>query len=131
MRITLCATWQPSTKATTSTLCLLTSLTVAPEEEIARLARFLGKDLSMAQIAAVKEKATFKSMKAEEQAEEEAKGKGKGGKGEGREALWSQVIWCKGVCGDGAATLSPEMAAKIDAGYGKAMAPIQHLFPVC
>lgn len=101
-------------------------LQARPIEEITALAEFLGVHLSPEIAEEVRQKGSFSSMKAEAKGKEDA---GQGlvphdGKG------FSDILYRKGERGDGAATLSEELARRTDQAFGKAFAPIAELFAV-
>lgn len=99
--------------------------------EICKLARFLGVTLTPERIAEVKEQASFNSMKAAAAASEAAKGKGKGAIGRmilGEPLPWSNILYNKGVRGEGKMRLTPEQSLRIDAAHADALKEVGHLF---
>merc|ERR1712233_114397 len=101
------------------------------EVEIKKLAEFLGVHLHPHRIAEIKNQASFSSMKTANAQSEEAKGKGKGAVGRmllGDPLPWSNILYNKGVRGEGKTRLSSEQAKQIDEAYADALKDVGHLF---
>lgn len=101
------------------------------DAEIMKLARFLGVSLSPERLAEVKSQSSFQSMKQAAADQETAKGKGKGAVGRlvvGEPLQWSDILYNKGVQGEGKARLSPEQSARIDDAHAGALEEVGHLF---
>lgn len=101
------------------------------DTEVLKLARFLGVPLSPERLSEVKSQSSFQSMKQAASDEEVAKGKGKGAIGRlvvGEPMQWSNILYHKGVQGEGKGRLSPEQRARIDDAHVSALKEVGHLF---
>lgn len=101
------------------------------DAEVMKLAKFLGKTLSPEQLADVKSLASFQSMKQAAAEEEVAKGKGKGAIGRlvvGEPMQWSNILYNKGVQGEGKGRMTAEQCTRIDDAHADALKEVGHLF---
>mmetsp|Transcript_70463 Transcript_70463/g.147535 ORF Transcript_70463/g.147535 Transcript_70463/m.147535 type:complete len:319 (-) Transcript_70463:69-1025(-) len=88
-------------------------LTASPQEEITRLAKFLGKEIGSSEAASIAEQSSFKSMKAE--AEEKDKEAG---------FASAHIFYRKGETGSAEKELPPELAEKASKAFEE---PLGHL----
>jgi len=106
-------------------------LKIDQDNEIIRLAQYLGVQLSLERVAEIKTKASFKAMKNENAQEERAKGQGKGMIGRmiiGEPVPWSNILYRKGERGDGKNQLTEEHKQRLDKAYAEALKEIGHLY---